>query len=606
MRGQANKIENDPAPRLFRVTDYGAIPDSGEDATRAIQAAIDAASAEDRPTVIEFPPGRYDLYANNASKEPYYVSNTASEKEHPNPLKTIGLWFKGAKRIHVEGNGSRLLFHGKMTPIVMDGCVDVEIRNLTIDFVRPTISEMRIVAICENYWEVEVHPDSYYLLMDDKLYWTDEDWSYRGGPAQEFDPVSNRTWRVSNPITLASRVEQMELGKLRLWFVTAAPITKVGHVFQMRDGIRDQVGALIVGCRNISWRHVWMQYMHGLGIVGQFSENLTLEGLRLAPNPSHGRTAAAFADFVHLSGMKGKISINDCLFEGAHDDAINIHGTHLRIIGAEDESRIRVRFMHPQSYGFSAFHLGDEIDFISASSLIPYATRHVVDIKQHSLREAELTLDAPVPRMIGDEDVIENVTWTPEVSICGNVFKRIPTRGILVTTRRKVTIENNLFEKLHMSAILIADDAISWYESGMVHDVQIRGNQFVACGNGNQPVILIQPENTVVSVDAPVHSNVVISNNRFELDGSPLLDAKSTNDLIVADNQISRNGDMGGEYADSQEIIRLRACSGVEIRGNTIADKAVAIVKTISMKAEHLAIDEGQAAIIRRDHEDEI
>ncbi|QJD87108.1 right-handed parallel beta-helix repeat-containing protein [Cohnella herbarum] len=605
MRDQANAIENDPVTRLFRVTDYGAKPDSGEDATRAIQAAIDAASAMEEPAVIEFPLGRYDLYPVNAAQAPYYVSNTVSEDEHPDPTKTIGLWFKGASRIRVEGNGSRLLFHGKMTPIVMDGCVDAEIRNLTIDFARPTISEIRIAAIGESYWDVEVHPDSYYLLKDDKLHWVGEGWSYRGGPAQEYDPVSNRTWRVPNPVTLANHVEQLELGKLRLRFASA-PFTTVGHVFQMRDGIRDQVGSLIVGCRNIIWQNVWMQYMHGLGIVGQFSENLTLEGLRLAPDPSEGRTAAGFADFVHLSGMKGKVSIVDSEFEGAHDDAINVHGTHLRIVGVEDGKRVRVRFMHPQTYGFNAFHPGDEIDFISARALTSYATRQVIDIKQLSLREAELTLDALVPETIGDEDVVENVTWTPEVSIRGNVFKRIPTRGILVTTRRKVTIENNSFEKLHMSAILIADDAESWFESGMVRHVRIRGNRFIACGGGTQPVILIHPENTLVSADAPVHSNVVISGNRFELDGSPLLDAKSTHDLIVADNQISRNGVMDGESADSQEIVRLWACSGVEIVGNTFEDNGVAIVKTISMRAKHLAIDTGQAAIIRRDYEDEI
>jgi hypothetical protein len=605
MQDQKNSIGIEPPIQIFRVTDYGAIPDSGEDSTNAIQAAIDAASAANGPTVVEFPPGQYDLYPTNAVKSVYYVSNTASEEEHPDPTKTIGLRLKGSRRIHIEGNGSRLLFHGKMSPIVMDGCIQAEIRNLTIDFARPTISEMRITATSASHWDVEVHPDSEYRLQDDKLYWIDEGWSYRGGPAQEYDPVSNRTWRVPNPIMLANQVEQLGPGKLRLRFISA-PHTSVGHVFQMRDGIRDQVGVLIVGCRNIIWRNVWMQYMHGLGIVGQFSENLTFERLRLAPNPSSGRTAAAFADFVHLSGIKGKISIVDSVFEGAHDDAINVHGTHLRIEGVEEGRRIRVRFMHPQSYGFSAFHPGDEIDFISASSLTSYATCSVVGIKPLSLREVELTLDSPVPDTIQDGDVIENVTWTPELSVSGNVFKRIPTRGILATTRRKVTIENNVFDNLHMSAILIADDAESWFESGMVRDVLIRGNRFIDCGNRQAPVLLIRPENTHVSSDLPVHRNVIISGNRFELNGAPLLEAKSTSGLIVADNDILRNGCRDGSSDDSHEIIRLRACSGVEIVGNTIEDHAAVIVKTNLMKDEHLVIDKGQAAFIRRVDENDI
>ncbi|WP_214629487.1 right-handed parallel beta-helix repeat-containing protein [Paenibacillus agaridevorans] len=599
------KDELEPPIQLFRVTDYGAIPDSGADATSAIQAAIDAASRANGPTEVAFPPGRYDLFPTYAVRSAYFISNTASEEEHPDHTKTIGLRLKGAHRIRIEGNGSRLLFHGKMTPVVMDGCSDAEIRNLTIDFARPTISEMRITATGASHWDVEVHPDSNYRLQDDKLYWIDESWSHRGGPAQEYDPVSNRTWRVPNPILLAKQVEQLGQGKLRLHF-SCAPHTSVGHVFQMRDGIRDQVGALIVGCKNIIWRNVWMQYMHGLGIVGQFSENLMFERLRLAPDPSSGRTAAAFADFVHLSGIKGKISIVDSVFEGAHDDAINVHGTHLRIVEVLDGRRIRVRFMHPQSYGFSASHPGDEIDFISASSLTSYATCSVVGVKPLSPREVELTLDSPVPEMIEDGDVIENVTWTPELTVRGNVFKRIPTRGILATTRRKVTIENNVFERLHMSAILIADDAESWFESGMVRDVLIRRNRFVDCGNRQAPVLLIRPENTEVSADRPVHSNVIICDNRFELDGTALLEAKSTSGLIFADNDISRNVGNDGLSADSDEIIRLWACSGVEIVGNTIEDKAAAIVKTNSMKDGHLVIDKGQAAFIRRDGDNDI
>ena len=41
--------------------------------------------------------------------------------------------------------------------------------------------------------------------------------------------------------------------------------------------------------------------------------------------------------------------------------------------------------------------------------------------------------------------VVENVTYTPEVIVRNNYFSRIPTRGLLVTTRRKVLIESNTF-----------------------------------------------------------------------------------------------------------------------------------------------------------------
>ena len=79
-------------------------------------------------------------------------------------------------------------------------------------------------------------------------------------------------------------------------------------------------------------------------------------------------------------------------------------------------------------------------------------------------------------------DVLENVTWIPEVEIRGCRVSRIPTRGFLITTRRRVLVEDNEFPGTHMSAILLEDDARGWYESGCVRDMPIRGNRFIRRG----------------------------------------------------------------------------------------------------------------------------
>lgn len=592
-----NVMANEPIT-VFRVTDFGARPDSGKDATKAIQSAIDAALAVEGPVIIDFPKGQYDLYPDQAAKIEYYVSNTASEQEHADPTKTIGLLFKGGAQFTVEGNGSLLLLHGKMTPIVLDSCTEAVIRNFHIDFARPTISEMTILATGVRHWDVAVHPDSQYMLQEGKLVWVGEGWTCTDGPTQQYNPRTNRTWRVPNPVTLASHVEELEPGKLRLTFASA-PHTEINHVFQMRDGIRDQVGTLIIGCRNIAWRNIGMRYMHGLGIVSQFSENLTFEELQLAPDPASGRTAAAFADFMHFSANRGKISINNSVFEGAHDDPINVHGTHLQIVSHDDDRRIRVRFMHAQSYGFKAFQQGDFIDFISTSKLTPYATRIITDVSPISLRVIELTLDEPVPENLEAGDVIENATWTPEVYIRGNHFKRIPTRGVLVTTRREVIIEDNIFDGMHMSAILIANDAGSWYESGMVRDVKVRGNRFIGCGESDEPVIYIHPENTIISVDNPVHSNIIIEGNDIEMTGFRLLDAKSTRNLVFSNNRILLYNRKEDKAARGREgLFRLLACSEVKIKNNIFNGITVETVSAASMSEEDVAVGSGQSLVL--------
>jgi len=61
------------------------------------------------------------------------------------------------------------------------------------------------------------------------------------------------------------------------------------------------------------------------------------------------------ADMMHFSGCKGKITIDQCCFSGRQDDPVNVHGTNLRIVDKTGDCSLKLRFMHPQSYGFHVF-----------------------------------------------------------------------------------------------------------------------------------------------------------------------------------------------------------------------------------------------------------
>lgn len=108
--------------------------------------------------------------------------------------------------------------------------------------------------------------------------------------------------------------------------------------------------------------------------------------------------------------------------------------------------------------------------------------------------------------------MVENITYTPTVNITNCEFKEVPTRGILVTTRKPIVIENNTFDGMNMAGIYISDDAQGWYESGPVRDVTIRNNTFT---RGNAQAIFIEPTNPTVSTEKTVHSNIKIENNTF-------------------------------------------------------------------------------------------
>ena len=93
--------------------------------------------------------------------------------------------------------------------------------------------------------------------------------------------------------------------------------------------------------------HVSFFFLHGMGLVNQFSENLIFDTISIAPNKESGRTSAAWADGIQCSGCRGKLVVKNCIFSGTHDDAINIHGTHLRVVERVSEDQIKVTFAGP-------------------------------------------------------------------------------------------------------------------------------------------------------------------------------------------------------------------------------------------------------------------
>ncbi|RIX59395.1 right-handed parallel beta-helix repeat-containing protein [Paenibacillus nanensis] len=550
---------------VIRLNDFGIKPDSGEDAAVAIRMAIGEMARIGGPVVFTCDPGRYDLYPEHAAKACYPVSNTASEVENPDATKTIGIRLQGLRNVTLDGNGSLFVFHGKQTMIVVDGCEDVSIRNLRLDYERPTVTEMTVERIGENFIDAVVHKDSRYELENGALTWVGEGWRFRDGPMQEYDPLTNTTWRIGNIVMAAARIEEREPGRLRLIYAEGwLPQTAVGRVFQARDGIRDQVGALIVGSRKVAWRDFGVHFMHGLGLVCQFSEDVTFERMELAPRADTGRTAAAFADCIHASGCRGLIRVANSRFAGAHDDVINVHGTYLRVAEQPSEDELILRFMHPQTYGFPAFFAGDVIAFVRSESLISYGEAVVEEAELVEPRVMRIKLDRRPPKQLRAGDVIENVTWTPEVEIVGNRMARIPTRGILVTTRRRALIEGNFFERMTMSAVLVACDASSWFESGIVTDLTIRGNSFLECGHEDAAVISISPEIATAEEGLYVHSGITIEGNRFDMCNAPLLEAGCSEGLIFANNLIV-GADRGGEAG---AVIRLAACDKVSIVNN--------------------------------------
>lgn len=524
-----------------RIADFGVVPNTYINSVEAVQRAIDSCRFHHKAVVIKFEAGRYDFWTEGAVRREYFITNTSSETECPSKVKTVAMLFDGLENVTIDGNGATFMMHGKITPIALDNCKNVTLTNFTLDFERPGGSELTYTEVSKGKVVMQVHKDTRYDIVNKRLQLIGEGWRSNKVHCIKYTPAVDR-FTYSTDWSVLSKSDVTESGSGLLEFSTPEDFApEVGSTLTLRDIIRDQVGMFIYQSSDVTLNDVRVQYMHGLGMVSQYSHNITMH--KVACKPRDGRLLASSADFMHFSGCSGHLSIDSCTFIGAQDDGINVHGTNLRGVSRIDDNTLELRFMHPQSYGYQAFWQGDTVAFVQAATMQRKLSAVVTGVERLTDRTVKVSFDCAIPADFElNHDCVENITCTPSVEVRNCYFNRISTRGILVTTPRKVVIANNTFDHLGMSAVLIEADAEGWYESGPVKDVTIENNRFIGCaynGGPHKATIAINPSNKVLDSKKPVHTGIRIIGNYFETEGRPILYAKSTRDLIYRNNTVN-------------------------------------------------------------------
>lgn len=488
------------------------------------------------PVTITFRPGTYEWEPAKLTRRKLAISNT-SDRIHED--KVIGMELDGLKHVAIKGKDSLFLCHGKMVQIHMLNCKDIRLSGLEHDYVRPTVNEYTAVEVTPEYADFQIHKDSTYTVQGGNLTWQGEGWTMRGneGWVQTVAPDRKRANR-GGPFLQQGRIEELEPGKIRVRYDKNPGYKKDATYWQLVY-TRDCCGVFCDSSSGISYKDMTFRFMHGMGIVSQFTKDISFKNLVVEPRKDSGRTSAAWADILHFSGCSGQINVEDCLLSSANDDAINVHGTHLRITKIVDDRHLVVRFMHRQTFNFNAFRPGDEVQYTADDTLLSLGTGKVKAAKlSGDGKEMELEMEQPVPAGITEGKVVlENVTATPAVTVRNTMVRMITTRGFLFTTRRKIVLDNVYFDRTGMPALLMEDDCDGWYESGPVQDMTVKNCTFDHCA---EPVLDFNPH--VHKHGGPVHGNITVTGNRFIMNNDCVLHTKSTANLLFKDNKVELPG----------------------------------------------------------------
>ena len=477
-----------------------------------------------------------------ALRKGYYFSNMASREENPYGEHRAALYLKGKKNITIDGNGATILIHGVVTPFLFDGCQGVTVKNLTIDYARPTMSEFLIEKKEENGYILHIPEEFLFEIDGNRLVWVGEKdrdgnclWSYpyKGDDvlSMYYDPKNGqmkmmKRWGddIRPSVPDFACIKRIDHTHVRVELKNETDFLPLGCTVQTRKIVRNEAGACFWYCKDIRLEGVQIFAMHGFGLLSQYCENVTYQKVTCVPKT--GRTVASNADFFHYSGCKGNILIEGCNLSAGHDDFINVHGTHLRVVDCDETGKtLRLRFIHPQSWGFEAFRAGDKIELVEWDTLLPYAQAEVACVERIDDTDVSLTLDKAMSVKTVGKDVVENATWTASLTVRNNEFGGTGARGILCTTRQPILIENNTFTNVNGGVLVVEDDCNFWFESGYTRQIVFRNNYIKGCAYGFEgegcPLIQITPQVLSKITDKPVHGSLILENNTFKKGDAP-------------------------------------------------------------------------------------
>ena len=577
--------------KYYYGSDFGIVPGTGEDMTEEFAKAFKVIKSECKGEIMAeliVECGEYDFYPDSALVREYYVSN----HDQDNP-KRVAIALEGMKNFTLKGrpthsgsNCVNLMMNGRMLPVAMVECENCKLEDIGVDTRVPQITQVEVLENANGYMTYRIAPYVNYRVDNGRLVVFGSNWEFVPCWGIAFEGDTKRIIYTTSDIGVGtSGVEEVEPRVIRAPWNDARLVP--GSVIAMRSYQRPTPGIFVTECKNTTLKNSCVFYAEGMGLLAQMSENLTLDGFRVALREGGGRYFTTQADATHFSGCKGKIESVNGLYEGMMDDAINVHGTYLRVVQRLDDNTLVGRYMHGQAYGFYWGGAGDSVQFVRSDVMEITEGNRVVEIAPYDneqlagCKEFKIKFEKPLPADIANGKYgIENLEWTPEVYFAGNTIRNNRARGALFSTPKSTLVENNLFDHTSGTAILLCGDCNGWFETGACRDVVIRNNRFV-----NALTSMFQFTNGIISIYPEIPDlasqtkyfhggngkGVVIENNTFETFDAPIVYAKSLDGLVFKSNKIIQNEDFKPFHWNKHRFL-LEKVTNVTIEENDFSN----------------------------------
>lgn len=538
----------------------------------AIARAINALSDGD---TLMLGGGKISLSPEGALRKYYCISNNDKGE------KAIAFPLIGKKNITVDGEGAALVFSGDILPFAIDGCENVTVKNLSVDYVSPRYAQAKIVEADENRTVLFFDGDETGATLEDghlcfirKAEGEKQvsrcplvlEFDKNGAPSS-FQPtyfadsgaqhngfLSSLTRAVSYKLLGENLIEMR--GDIRC-------VHTVGNYWVATYCDRRYPGILIHRSKNTTLSDIDLYHTTSMGVVGQLSDTVTLERVNAVPRPGSGRVLSVNADATHFVNCRGKLSFKDCTFVHMMDDACNVHGLYLKAPKKTGEHEITATYGHPQHEGINIFLPGDRVRVLCPETLKETAVYTVVHSENPDEQHLRITVKEEVCDL-PDGLVAENIDTNPDVHFDGCETGYNRPRGFLLATTGKVLVENCTFYNMYQG-INVGCEMKDWYESGASEDVTIRGNHFKNGAYAGGFAISLCPNLVNRENGRDFLGRMVVEDNLFTQNGKRFLLAQNVRELIVRNNRYHRDATLPDHGTHKENGMEIRTVSHAEI-----------------------------------------
>lgn len=525
-----------PTAMQVNLTDFGAIPNDGKDDGPALRKALEFCKKVTKGGTgvkLVFSKGKYDLFSGK------------------NRFSLIEL--KNGKNIIIDGNESEIIIHNPLKGFFsIWKSENIIVKNLFIDYDPLPFTQGKIIAVNvkEKYYDFKI--DSGFpslnlemfqnanrvwgMLMDPEIPGKLKDGAPNYYSSKDFEELEPRTFRIK--LKGPRLLKFIEVGDLYV------------HV------ARNNGSAIFKS--NLSKNITYLNNTNYTSPAGTFNSvnmeewNIIGHNLKL----KEGRIHSANADCMHVNGGKFGPWIENSLFEGYSDDAVNLKATKRYILKQISPTELIMKWQVVK---------GDIIRIYNPREGKFLGTYTVIENKFLGNQEMRVVLDKPInEKLYVGETKKHDLAYLDNQSnesfvIRNNTFRNARRYGLLIQASYGL-IERNYFENLSQSAITL-ENGVDWGEGFIAHNIVINQNIFKNCGYDEtylkeddfatimMSVGKLKNPNAktkwsgVAKADWQGIENIKITNNIFSYNKRALSIENTTNIIIEGNKFLRRSND---------------------------------------------------------------